>query len=173
MDLEAIRSAVLGFVQAHQAYAPFVLALMTFGESLAFVSLLLPTMTILVAVGFVLAAAEIPFWQAWTGAVAGAFLGNWLSYEIGRRYKKAAYGIWPLSRNPGLTDRGERFFQRFGPWAVFLGRFFGPIRAVVALIAGIFVMPAPLFQAANMASASVWAFVVLAPGAGLARYLLW
>jgi membrane protein DedA with SNARE-associated domain len=30
-----------------------------------------------------------------------------------------------------------------------------------------------IFQAANMASASVWAFALLAPGAGLAHYLLW
>jgi membrane protein DedA with SNARE-associated domain len=56
---------------------------------------------------------------------------------------------------------------------VFLGRFFGPIRAVIALIAGIFLMPGVLFQAANLASASVWSFVILAPGAGLAQYLLW
>ena len=81
--------------------------------------------------------------------------------------------VWPLSRNPKLIVRGEDFFQRFGPWAVFLGRFFGPIRAVIALIAGIFLMPQVLFQAANLASASVWAFVILAPGAGLAQYLLW
>jgi membrane protein DedA with SNARE-associated domain len=173
MDLDVIKDAILDFVRSNQDYAPFVLALMTFGESLAFVSLVLPTMTLLIAVGFVVAAADIPFWQVWMGAAMGAFLGNWLSYELGRHYKKAAYEVWPLSRSPHLTSRGEEFFQRFGPWAVFLGRFFGPIRAVVALIAGIFVMPAPLFQAANMASASVWAFLVLAPGAGLAHYLLW
>ena len=82
------KNSVLDFVQTHQAYAPFVLGLMTFADSLAFVSLLLPTMTILIAVGFVLAAADIPFWQAWIGAVCGAFLGNWVSYAIGRRYKE-------------------------------------------------------------------------------------
>jgi membrane protein DedA with SNARE-associated domain len=173
MDLDVIKTTVLEFVRANQELAPFVLGLMTFAESLAFVSLLLPTMTILVAAGFVLAAADIPFWQAWAGAVAGAVLGNWLSYEIGRRYKKAAYDIWPLSRSPQIAARGEWFFQRFGPWAVFLGRFFGPIRAVIALIAGVFMMPGILFQAANFASASVWAFVILAPGAGLAHFLLW
>jgi membrane protein DedA with SNARE-associated domain len=173
MDFDLLKNSFLDFVQTHQAYAPFVVGLMTFGESLAFVSLLLPTMTILIATGFVLAAANIPFWEAWIGAVCGAFLGNWISFEIGRRYKKAAYEVWPLSRNPKLIDRGEAFFQRFGPWAVFLGRFFGPIRAVIAVIAGIFLMPNPLFQAANLASASVWAFVILAPGAGLARYLVW
>jgi membrane protein DedA with SNARE-associated domain len=173
MDIEFLKNSVVDFVQSHQAYAPFVLGLMTFAESLAFVSLLLPTMTILVAVGFVLAAADIPFWQAWMGAVAGAVLGNWVSFEIGRRYKKAAYEVWPLSRNPRLIVRGEDFFQRFGPWAIFMGRFFGPTRAVIAMIGGIFLMPVVLSQAANLASASVWAFVILAPGAGLAQYLLW
>jgi membrane protein DedA with SNARE-associated domain len=173
MDINLIKTSILDFVQAHQAYTPFVLGLMTFAESLAFVSLLLPTMTLLITVGFVLSAADVPFWQAWAGAVCGAAVGNWASFEIGRRYKKAAYQVWPLSRNPKLIQRGEDFFQRFGPWAVFLGRFFGPTRAVIAMIAGIFLMPSVLFQAANLASASVWAFVILAPGAGLAHYLLW
>jgi membrane protein DedA with SNARE-associated domain len=34
-------------------------------------------------------------------------------------------------------------------------------------------MPGALFQAANLASAMVWAFVILAPGAGLAHLLVW
>ena len=69
-----------------------------------------------------------------------------------------------------MVERGERFFDRLGPWAVFVGRFFGPARAVVPLIAGIFAMPAILFQSANVASALVWAFALLAPGAGLLAY---
>jgi Uncharacterized membrane-associated protein len=169
MNLDGITHAVLAFIRDHRELAPLVVGLMTFGESLAFVSLLLPATTIIVAVGFMIAAAEIPFWQAWAGAVTGAFLGNWISYAIGRRYKTAAYGIWPLSRKPDLVARGERFFGRFGPWAVFLGRFFGPARAVVPLISGIFLMPAILFQSANLASAFVWGFLLLAPGAGLAQ----
>lgn len=173
MNLDTITSTVLDFIRAHQAYAPLIVGLMTFGESFAFVSLVLPMVTILVAVGFALAAADIPFWQVWLGAAAGAFVSAWLSYEIGHRVKKRAYEFWPLSRNPGLIERGETFFQRFGPWAMFLGRFFGPTRAVLPLIAGIFLMPRVLFQAANMASASVWAFALLAPGAGLAHYLIW
>ena len=47
MDIDFWKNSILEFVQTHQAWAPFVLALMTFGESLAFVSLLLPTMTAL------------------------------------------------------------------------------------------------------------------------------
>lgn len=173
MNLDTITHAVLEFIRAHQAYAPLIVGLMTFAESLAFISLVLPMVTILVGIGFALGAADVPFWQVWLGAAAGAFVSAWISYEIGHKTKKRAYGLWPLSRNPALIDRGEAFFLRFGPWAMFLGRFFGPTRAVLPLIAGIFLMPRVIFQAANMASASVWAFALLAPGAGLAHYLLW
>jgi membrane protein DedA with SNARE-associated domain len=41
---------------------------------------------------------------------------------------------------------------------------------VVPLIAGILAMPTMLFQSVNVASAFVWAFVMLAPGAGLLAY---
>jgi membrane protein DedA with SNARE-associated domain len=172
MNLETITQAVVEFVRTNREFAPIILGLLAFGESLAFVSLVVPAATILVAVGFVVAAAEVSFWQAWLGAACGGVLGGWISFAMGRRYKEAAYEIWPLSRNPMLIAQGERFFFRFGPWAVFFGRFFGPTRAVVPMIAGIFLMPPFLFQSANMASAFVWAFIVLAPGAGLARYLL-
>jgi len=173
VNLDTLTNTILEFIRAQQAYAPLIVGLMTFGESFAFISLVLPMITILVAVGFALAAADVVFWQVWLGAAVGAFLSAWISYEIGHKVKKRAYGIWPLSRRPDLIDRGELFFQRFGPWAMFLGRFFGPTRAVLPLIAGIFLMPRVLFQAANMASASVWSFALLAPGAGLAHYLLW
>ncbi|MGO4572408.1 DedA family protein [Microvirga sp. 2TAF3] len=173
MNVESLTHTVVDFVRANKEFTPLILGLLTFAESLAFVSLVVPAIAMLIAVGFVVAAAEIPFWQAWIGAVTGAFLANWISYAIGRRYKTLAYDVWPLSRNAHLIARGERFFQKFGPWAVFLGRFFGPTRAVISLISGIFLMPSMLFQAANLASAFVWAFVLLAPGAGLAKYLHW
>lgn len=173
MNLDSITTTILEFIRAHQAYAPLIVGLMTFGESFAFISLILPMVTILVAIGFALGAADVTFWQVWLGAALGAFVSAWLSYEIGHTMKKRAYRVWPLSRRPELIEKGEVFFQRFGPWAMFLGRFFGPTRATLPLIAGIFLMPRVLFQAANMASASVWSFALLAPGAGLAHYLLW
>ena len=170
MNLESIAQAVVQFVRANREFAPLILGLLAFSESLAFVSLVIPAATILIAVGFVVAAADLVL----AGLARRGLrrrIGSLDLVHDGGRYKKAAYGIWPLSRNPGLIAKGERFFFRFGPWAVFFGRFFGPTRAVLPLIAGIFQMPNLLFQSANMASAFVWAFIVLAPGAGLARYL--
>ena len=73
---------------------------------------------------------------------------------------------------PGLDRKGRTLFLSLRSMGgVTLRQFFGPTRAVLPLIAGIFQMPNLLFQSANMASAFVWAFIVLAPGAGFARYL--
>jgi membrane protein DedA with SNARE-associated domain len=173
MDLELIKDTIIAFMHEHQAWAPLLVAGLAFGESLVFLSLLTPATVILLAIGVLIGTAGLEFWPFWLSAALGAASGDWLSYEIGRRFKTTAYRIWPLSHHPGLVARGETFFSRYGPWGLFIGRFLGPARAVGPLIAGIFAMPLVLFLAVNFASASVWAFVLLAPGAGLADFMRW
>lgn len=171
MDLAALKDATIVFVQQNQAWAPFIVGGLAFGESLAVLSLVFPATVLLVAIGAMIGVAGLEFWSIWLGAAIGASLGDWLSYEIGAGFKYKIFRLWPLSRHPDMIERGERFFFRWGVWSVFIGRFFGPFRAVVPVIAGIFGTPRLLFQAANLASAFVWAFVLLAPGTGLARYV--
>ncbi len=48
--------------------------------------------------------------------------------------------------------------------AIFIGRFFGPLRASVPLIAGILEMPIIPFQIANFSSAFIWAWALLTLG---------
>jgi membrane protein DedA with SNARE-associated domain len=167
MGLDALTNTLLDFIRAHQAWSPFIVGALAFAESLAFLSFLVPSTVLLLGVGALIGASGLEFWPIWLGAAVGAILGDWVSYAIGFRFKHAAFRVWPLSSHPHLADRGERLFVRWGAWGVFLGRFIGPMRAVVPLIAGIFAMPILLFQMANIASALVWAFVTLAPGAGL------
>ena len=52
----------------------------------------------------------------------------------------------------------------WGALGIFIGRFFGPLRAAVPLVAGIFEMPFWTFQIANFTSAFVWAGVLLTIG---------
>jgi membrane protein DedA with SNARE-associated domain len=167
MDIEALRATVVEFVRHNQVWAPFIVFALAFGESLAVVSLFVPATVLMLAIGALIGVAGIEFWPVWLGAALGATLGDWVSYEIGRVLKYRAFTIWPLSTRPDLVPMGENFFSRWGTWGIFIGRFFGPARAVVPLIAGIFAMPRVLFQAANVSSAMVWGFVLLAPGAGL------
>jgi membrane protein DedA with SNARE-associated domain len=170
MDLDALTTLLLDFIRTHQGWAPFIVGALAFAESLAFLSFLVPSTVLLLGIGALIGASGLEFWPIWLGAAAGGILGDWVSYAIGYRFKHAAFRVWPLSYHPNVAERGERLFMKWGAWGVFLGRFIGPMRAVVPLIAGIFAMPILLFQVANIASAFVWAFIMLAPGAGLTAF---
>ncbi|KMJ46583.1 DedA family protein [Xenorhabdus khoisanae] len=171
MSLHEIIELVTNFVRAHEAWAIPIIFLLAFGESLAFISLLLPATIILLGLGALIGESGLNFWPIWIAAAAGAFFGDWVSYWFGFHYKENVGKMWPLSRHPKTLARGHRFFERWGVWGVFIGRFFGPLRAVVPLVAGICAMPKRHFQLANFASALIWAFGILAPGAFGLRWL--
>ena len=176
MDFEfkSAVDAVLGFVRTHQTWsAPIVFAL-AFGESLAFVSLILPFWGILVGIGTLIGAAgSFDFWSILIAASIGAALGDWLSYWLGWHYHAQIAGMWPLKNYPELLPRGERFFRRFGAWAIVFGRFSGPLRASIPIIAGAVRMPNWLFQLANWPSAFLWAAVLLIFGDNLGQLFNW
>jgi membrane protein DedA with SNARE-associated domain len=77
-----------------------------------------------------------------------------------------------FARNAALLARSTDLVGRWGMIAVFAGRFFGPLRAVVPIAAGICAMPWLNFQIANVASALVWAGAILTPGFLGARWLI-
>jgi membrane protein DedA with SNARE-associated domain len=162
--IDSYFQALVEFVRAHEAWAGPVVTLLAFGESLAFISLLVPAWGALVAIGMMIGPSGINFWPVLLGAAIGAALGDWLSYWIGLKLGPPVAHIWPLSRHPDLLPRGEAFVKRWGVLAIFIGRFFGPLRASVPLVAGIFCMPYWPFQIANFSSAFVWAAVLLTLG---------
>lgn len=170
-DLTSLLNMITEFIRVHQSWAPLVVFALAFGESLAVVSIFIPATALLLAIGALMEASGIPLLPMWVAATVGASMGDSVSYWIGWRYKDQARGFWPLSRHPNLVDRAEAFFHRFGFWSVAIGRFFGPLRAVVPLVAGILAMRQLSFQVANLGSAGVWAFAMLAPGAAAMKLI--
>lgn len=156
---------ILDFVREHGEWAAPIVGLLAFCESLAFVSLLVPATVLLWGIGALIGASGIDFWPVWFGAVIGAGLGDWLSYWLGYHFHEQIARAWPLSCNPELIPRAHAMFEKWGAPGVFIGRFFGPLRAVVPLAAGAAQMSQLPFQLANWSSAFLWAAVTLAPGA--------
>ena len=165
MTLEQLVEPTVDFVRTHHTWAPVIVAALAFAESLAFISLLVPAWGALVAMGALIGAGAIEFVPIWIAGALGAAFGDWLSYWIGLKFQAPIAHVWPLSRHPNLLPRGHAFIEKFGIYAIFIGRFFGPLRASVPLLAGILVMPFWVFQAANFSSAFVWSAALLAPGA--------
>lgn len=153
-----VQSAV-DFVSLHRTWAgplAFALALL---ETVAFVSLLVPSTVILAAVGTLVAAGALEFRPIWIGASAGALVGSTLSFVLGRQFGPAVFASWPLSRDPALVDRGRAAFARWGTPAVLVAHFVGPLRSVAFILAGASAMRIAAFQLANVPGALVWAYV--------------
>ncbi len=163
----------VAFVREHEAWAAPIVFVLAFAESLAFVSLVFPFWGALVGIGTLFGAgASMSFVSIWFAAALGAAFGDWLSYWIGYRYHAQIAHFWPLSKHPELLERGHTFFKKWGAWAIVMGRFWGPLRASVPIVAGVIQMPWLSFQMANFGSAFLWAFVLLSPGAfGLGWWL--
>jgi membrane protein DedA with SNARE-associated domain len=164
---------LVDFVRVHEAWAAPIVFALAFGESLAFISLLIPAWAALVGIGVLIGSGNLNFWPIWIAGSIGAALGDWLSYWVGVKLGPPVAQVWPLSRHPELIPRGERFVNRWGVLAIFIGRFFGPLRASVPLVAGVFRMPYGWFQLANFSSAFVWAAVLLTLGDVVARIFRW
>ena len=156
--------SLAAYIQAHADWAAPIAFVIAFFKALAFVSLVVPGMTILVTIGALIGAAHIPFVPVWLAVSLGAGLGDWASYAIGTRLKDRARHVWPLTRHPDLLPRAEAFFARWGTMSVVLCRFFSPMRATVPLLCGICEMRFWPFQIANWLSALLWAGVMLGPG---------
>ena len=171
--LDAFSKQLVDFVQVHEAWASPIVFALAFAESLAFISLLVPAWAALVGIGVLIASGHLNFWPIWVAGSVGAALGDWLSYWIGTKLGPAVAQVWPLSRDPDLLPKGEIFVRRWGVLAIFIGRFFGPLRASVPLVAGIFQMPYWSFQIANVTSALVWAGVLLTLGDVVAKIVTW
>jgi membrane protein DedA with SNARE-associated domain len=166
--------AALAFVRAHHDWAGPICFLLAFAESLAFVSLIVPSAVLLIAIGGLVPLSNISFVEIWVGAALGAAGGDWLSYVIGHRFEHRITNLWPFTRYPDVLPKTHRFFERWGVFGVFIGRFFGPLRATVPLVAGMGGMPSVPFQVANVTSAFLWAAGLLAPGAfGVAWFRAW
>ena len=172
-SLEAHAQQLVEFVRVHEAWAAPIVFALAFGESLAFISLLIPAWAALVGIGVLIASGNLNFWPIWVAGAVGAALGDWLSYWVGVKLGPPVAHVWPLSRHPELLPKGEAFVKRWGVLAIFIGRFFGPLRASVPLVAGIFRMPFWEFQIANFTSAFVWAGVLLTVGDVGAKLIKW
>jgi membrane protein DedA with SNARE-associated domain len=173
MTLHDIGQETIAFVQRNADWAAPIMFVLAFAESLAFISLLVPAWGALVAVGALIGPNGISFWPVWIAGAVGAALGDWLSYWIGIKLGPPVAHVWPLSRHPDLLPRGERFMTRWGVPGIFIGRFFGPLRASVPLVAGILAMPYWRFQIANFTSALVWAWVLLQLGDVVSKAVAW
>lgn len=138
---------------------------LVFVESGLLVGFALPGDTVLFAAGL-LAAREgsglsLPVLAVGTAvaAVAGDSVGYWTGRRFGRPVIKRRAG-----RASRHLPRAERFYARWGVWAVVAARFIPWVRTLTPIMAGAARMPYRRFLAANVVGALAWGPGLLALG---------
>ncbi len=160
---------VAAFIETNHAWAGPLLALVTFGESLAFVGFLIPATALLLVAGTLIGSGVLAPGPLLLWLIAGAILGDAVSYWIGRWAGPSLMHRWPLNGHRRAVARARLFFMKYGFASIFLGRFLGPVRSTIPLVAGMMRMRERPFQLANAASAVIWVIALLAPGYLVAR----
>ncbi|HEX6221547.1 MAG TPA: DedA family protein [Acidimicrobiia bacterium] len=143
-----------------------VVAALTFGESAAFLSLVLPGEVGLVAAAALSASAGIDPLLLAGVATMGALVGGVVGYAIGRRYGQRLLQWDLIARRLG-TEMEELRPSLVGSRAgvlVALARFNQVTRAIVPALAGMVEMGRTRFALANGLGALVWASVFTAMG---------
>ncbi|MGE0716229.1 MAG: DedA family protein [Alphaproteobacteria bacterium] len=167
--MEAFATEVGHFIQANQAWAGPIMGLIVFGESLAVIGLLVPATALMILTGGLIGAGVLDGATILAWGIVGGVVGDAVSYYVGRWIGPSVVRRWPLNRHLSAVARARLFFRRFGWASIFFGRFLGPIRSTIPLVAGTMLMSHRKFQVANVLSALLWVPAMLAPGFLAAR----
>ena len=162
--MDQILAQASSFVTAQQAWAGPILGVVILAESLAVIGLAVPATALMVGIGGLIGAGTLDGWPILAWCIVGAVVGDAISYFAGRVLGPGVCHRWPLRHHRPAVARARLFFRRYGVVSIFFGRFLGPVRSTIPLVAGIMMMSQRRFQFANVASALVWVPVMFAPG---------
>jgi membrane protein DedA with SNARE-associated domain len=109
------------------------------------------------------------FWAYVAVSLAGTIgytVGSLVGWGIG------AYAGRPLLEERGRwfhldrakLDRADRWFERWGDWAVFLGRLTPVVRSFISIPAGVVRMPIVRYTVLTFLGSAVWCFAIAGAG---------
>ncbi len=156
--------AVQAWLQLNNEWLGPAIAFMALVESLVIIGLLVPGVPIMFALGAMAGAGALDPISMLIWGVVGAAIGDGISFQLGYHYHQKVRYWWPFNKHPEWLEKGETFFHNHGDLSIALGRFIGPVRPVVPVVAGMLDMPPKRFYIVNILSAIPWAPVYLMPG---------
>lgn len=153
-----------GWLQQHPNWALFITFFIAMAESLAIIGSIVPGSVTMTAIGILAGSGIMRIDLTLIASTLGAVCGDSLSYALGYFYSDKLIYIWPFKKYPQWLKYGKDFFSRHGGKSVLIGRFVGPLRSIIPVIAGIMHMKQWRFLTANFISAVGWSLLYVMPG---------
>ena len=120
----------------------------------------LPSEIIMPFAGYLVAQGHFTLLGVATAGAIGCNLGSVVAYEFGKRGGRPLalkYGRFVLIDHADI-DKADRFFAKYGDWAVLIGRLLPVIRTFIAFPAGVARMPLLRFHFYTFIGSWPWCF---------------
>lgn len=105
---------------------------------------------------FLYAEGIATLWHILPLAFVGAFIGDNSGYYLGRlNGERVRHSKW-VNKHHAKYARTERFIQKYGSFAVILGRLITPIRSFVPFVIGVSDMSKLRFTLFDLLACTIW-----------------
>ncbi len=112
--------------------------------------------------GFNVHKGEYSLFAATAAGVLGNLVGSWIAYAVGyygRLEVLEKHGKWLHIRKSSI-ERADRWFERYGDWAVLFSRMLPIVRTFISLPAGVARMPFWRFTLFTVIGCIPWVFLL-------------
>ncbi len=160
------------WLSLHPEYGLWATFLISFIESLAIIGSVVPGSVTMTIIGTMIGSTLLPLYPAVMAAFTGAMVGDILSFYVGYVYQEKVRALKWMQNHQAWWSKSEAFIVKHGFMSVIIGRFFGPMRSMIPMIAGLLKMRPIHFVFAAIPAASLWVLVYLTPGLLLGMFSL-
>lgn len=113
-----------------------LISLVALLESVVFMGVVFPGTAVIFALGFLASHDALSIKYLILSGIIGGILGDWISYYLGSRGTHYFAHDSKILKQSHI-DRGEVYFKKHGGKSIFISKFIGFFRGVVAFVAGI------------------------------------
>lgn len=152
------------FISNHPYWGIAFAFIISLAESLPIIGTIIPGSVTMTAIGTLIGANALPLTATLVWASIGAFCGDCMGYYLGKYCDTSIRSMWPFSKYPHWITKGEDYFHAHGGKSILIGRFVGPVRSTIPMIAGLLKLSTLRFMSAAIPSAICWALAYTVPG---------
>lgn len=155
---------IIHYLRQHPYLGELFAFLVAFAESLPLLGTVIPGTVTMTVVGILIGTSALAGFTTVAITAFAALAGDTIGFVVGYYYNDRLRNIWPFKKYPKWLTLAEDFFHKHGGKSIFIGRFVGPARSTIPLVAGLLKVTWGRFFVAAIPSAILWAIAYLFPG---------
>ena len=156
--------SITGWLTANPQWLGLAVFIVACVECLAIAGIIVPGTVLLFAIAVMAGSGALSLGQTLLLGFLGGLLGDAVSYALGRRFHQNIRRLPLLRSHPEWMNGAESYFHRYGIVSLLVGRFIGPLRPMLPMVAGMCDMPIPRFIGVSLLAGAGWSVAYLLPG---------